>query len=249
MGISIQGSKDVRKAIYFNDIVGSSKLWKAHPEGMFKALSKFLQVANKTIKRHKDGRILRFMGDSLLIDFTSEFRAIEFALDLQAAIRANPIQIHGDEVLQVRSGIAYGRLKKVALNLGGCQSVDYYGNVINTASRMESKVSPVGGLAVAVISKRRGEIKKIVDMVQQRRGQLFKVASVIEFAESAKCVVPASQLRNTILCQDSSVLHGVEPTIAIKISPLPSGPRTPLPQRSRLPSRTRAPSAGDTRLD
>lgn len=216
--ISIEGSKTVRRAIYFNDIVGSSKLWKAHPEQMFGALSQFVQLANKTIKRFPKGRILRFMGDSLLIDFESEFKAIEFALELQAALKMNPIQISGDKYLQIRSGIAYGQLKKVDLNLGGCKSVDYYGNVINTASRMESKASPIGGLAVAVISKNQQEVDKILKIVS--KFSHFKVSSVTEFAANQQCSISQSQKRNTILCQNATMLHGVEPTIAIKISPL-----------------------------
>lgn len=226
-GISIKraGKKGTsKKAIYFNDIVGSSALWKAHPEGMMKALGEFVKLSNKTIKRHKSGRILRFMGDALLVDFNTTKQAIEFALDLQGELIKKPIRVHKNKLLLLRSGIAYGELNKVDLKLGDCKSVDYYGNVINTASRMESKVSPVGGLGIAVISKDPKEVDKIRKLVAS--SPLFEVSEVIEFAEDRKCrgvEVPASQVRNSILCQDSSMLKGVDPTLAIKVSPRTNG--------------------------
>ena len=42
---------------------------------------------------------------------------------------------------------------------------------------------------------------------------------VTEFAANQQCSISQSQKRNTILCQNATMLHGVEPTIAIKISP------------------------------
>jgi class 3 adenylate cyclase len=124
------------QTILFTDIKGSSELWNKKEEEMFIALDLHEKQIVKFSEKY-NGIILKSIGDAFMLSFKKLQYAIEFSITLQKDLKENPIKI-GSKNLELRIGNMI---------------VDYFGNVVNTASRMESKVSDVGGVAFAYDGK------------------------------------------------------------------------------------------------
>jgi hypothetical protein len=133
------------QVILFTDVVTSSKLWKLHEKGMFQALSKHEERVESIIVKY-GGNIIKTIGDSYMLGFEGKdslFRSIEFSYELQKDLIDNPIKIKNKK-LQIRLGIHLGPLYKKYVSIQGKKLMDYFGNTVNTASRMESIVSEPG---------------------------------------------------------------------------------------------------------
>lgn len=140
-------------ALIFTDIKSSSKLWKTHGDAMFTAL----ETHNERIRAYTEknnGMIVKTIGDAFMIVFENSqtyiVDAVSAALQIQRSLKRDPI-ILGKDKLQIRLGIAYGPVIITISRIQNCANFrDFFGPVVNKASRMESKVSPVGGLAIAL---------------------------------------------------------------------------------------------------
>jgi adenylate cyclase len=96
-------------------------------------------VLMPAVARH-GGRIFKFMGDGVLIEFTSVVNAVECAIDLQDAMKAQNADLPADQHILLRIGI----------NLGDVivEGSDLYGDGVNLAARLESLAEP-GGICVS----------------------------------------------------------------------------------------------------
>src|SRR5262245_22410587 len=92
-----------------------------------------------SVARH-GGRIFKVMGDGVLIEFTSVVNAVECAIDLQDAMKAQNADLPADQHILLRIGI----------NLGDVivEGSDLYGDGVNLAARLESLAEP-GGICVS----------------------------------------------------------------------------------------------------
>lgn len=154
---SVDELEEKTQVILFTDVVSSSQLWKLHESGMFKALNEHEGRVEKFIKEY-GGSVIKTIGDSYMIGFDGKdslLRSIQFSYDLQEDLRKNPIKIKGRN-LRIRLGIHLGPLYKKYVNIQGKKLMDYFGNTVNTASRMESTVSSPGD----IVFSWSGNIKK-----------------------------------------------------------------------------------------
>lgn len=135
----------VKRSILFTDIVGSAKLWVSNPDEMIKALEKQSDLFYKLVEK-TDGIIKKTIGDAYMISFKEIEESIEFAIELQKNIKETPIKI-GKNNIQIRIGICYGNLHKSVNKIQNYELVDYFGNVVNTAARIEGKVCKPGNVA------------------------------------------------------------------------------------------------------
>ena len=75
-------------AIMATDVVGYSRLIRADEEGTIAALKALrTDLIDPKIAEHH-GRIVKLMGDGMLAEFASVVDAVNFAVDVQHAIRA-----------------------------------------------------------------------------------------------------------------------------------------------------------------
>lgn len=140
--------------ILFVDIVGSSKSWKKFPAGMKKAIEKHFAAIKKIVKQY-NGKIIKTIGDAHMIAFTgnkSLRRAIGFSIEAQhyhSTLSTTAIYVDSRKnyPLQLRIGMAYGKMHPVTSTIQGCTLKDYIGSTVNIASRMESKVANKRGFA------------------------------------------------------------------------------------------------------
>lgn len=196
--------------ILFTDIKGSSKLWKMSEAKMFTAIEKHEKQIIELADKYK-AIILKSIGDSYMLKFDDLKDAINLAIDLQKDLKDKPIKI-GNQKLQIRIGICGGKAYKKINKRQGKDFIDYFGNVVNTASRMESKVSEVGGIAFAYegSSKPKLDLDKYeVDQVDYKEDCRIKDRN-----RSARLITDI----HNYYCKNISDLKGVDSVTAYKIN-------------------------------
>ncbi|SLN74131.1 Transcriptional regulator HilA [Roseovarius albus] len=123
-------------AILAADVVGYSKLMGEDEAGTLAALKAHrITLFDPTTKKF-DGRIVKLMGDGVLVEFPSVVAAVECAVAVQRALAKE------DSPIKLRCGI----------NLGDViiEGDDIYGDGVNLAARLEALADP-GGVCVSDI--------------------------------------------------------------------------------------------------
>lgn len=216
--------KIVKKVLLFNDIKGSSKLWRNYPSKMFSQLEQMFKVTKKLLKTHK-GMIVKFLGDSFMISFDSLEPAIRFSIEINAIFANNPLYLNktkGDKI-EFRTGICFGNVSQFKFNIQSCNQKDYFGNVANTASRMESKVSRVNGVAIGLVEQKNSDVNTIVDIVNSYPGR-YRIENTL--FTSAKCPQKDHKRSSKLLhdlnfsCKDLDELKGVNEVLVVNLIPL-----------------------------
>lgn len=122
------------------DVVGYSRLVGLDEEGTLAALSSHRnELINPIISRH-NGRIVKTMGDGILVEFPSPVEAVRSAIEIQegAALRA-------------RTAAEDRRIVwRIGINLGDvvAEGDDLHGDGVNIAARLEG-LAQAGGICVS----------------------------------------------------------------------------------------------------
>jgi hypothetical protein len=127
-------------AIMFTDVVSSSKQWMSDPKSMSKWVDHHLTRVDKIVDKHK-GFIVKTIGDAMMVCFKGKnclLNAVEAAEEILRT-----------EKKKLRIGICQGDITEKTQRIQNSNLKDYFGNPVNTASRLESKVSDEEGLAFA----------------------------------------------------------------------------------------------------
>lgn len=122
------------------DVVGYSRLMGIDDEGTLAALQAVRRdLVDARIDEHK-GRIVRTMGDGLLVEFNSVVDAVRCALAVQRAMPGHGTEMPADRRIRFR----------IAINIGDVVADGdiIYGDGITVAARMESLAEP-GGINVS----------------------------------------------------------------------------------------------------
>jgi TolB-like protein len=117
-------------AILVADVVGYSHLLEVDEAGTLAALkTRRTEILQPLIARHK-GRIVKLMGDGMLLEFASAVSAVQCAVDLQAANASANENLAEDKQIIFRVGV----------NLGDVvvDGDDIYGDGVNVAARLEA---------------------------------------------------------------------------------------------------------------
>jgi adenylate cyclase len=117
-------------AILAADVVGYSRLMQLDEAGTLAALkTRRREVLQPAIARHR-GRIVKVMGDGVLIEFASAVDAVECAVVLQEAMEAANAGLPEDRWIVLRIGINLGDVM--------VEGSDLYGDGVNIAARLEA---------------------------------------------------------------------------------------------------------------
>src|SRR5262245_25365094 len=117
-------------AILAADVVGYSRLMQADEAGTLATLkSRRVEILQPSVSKHH-GRIVKLMGDGVLVEFASAVAAVECAVQLQQAMEAANTGLPEDRRIVLRVGI----------NLGDVivEGSDLYGDGVNVAARLEA---------------------------------------------------------------------------------------------------------------
>jgi class 3 adenylate cyclase len=207
---SLSNLNETKQAIMFTDVKGSSKLWNIHKLGMFKALEKHEIIMDKIIPKH-NGEIVKTIGDSYMVSWNKKdalYDAICSGIDIQKSLKENPILIKGTP-LTIRIGISFGPLYKKKVNIQGKKLWDFFGNTVNTASRMESMISTAGDLAFSFTNTLDDiQEKKILDLLESKN---YKI-NIIDYQH--KCYKGKRKRSGRLLSELQ--LHTCEPLIKLR---------------------------------
>jgi adenylate cyclase len=122
------------------DVVGYSRLMGADEEGTLAALRKIRgEIVDPKILKHK-GRIVRAMGDGLLVEFNSVVDAVRCGIDIQRTMPEHGADVPEDRRIRLRIAIAMGDVVTDGDLI--------YGWAVDRASLMESLAQP-GGINVS----------------------------------------------------------------------------------------------------
>jgi len=112
-----------------NDEEGTLAQWKAHWHALLEP----------NIKEYH-GRIVRVIGDGLLVEFASVVDAVRCAVDIQGGMAARNVDVPQDKRIEFRIGINFGELI--------IDGDDFWGDGVNIAARLEAMAEP-GGICVS----------------------------------------------------------------------------------------------------
>jgi class 3 adenylate cyclase len=140
-------------AMVFTDVVGSSKMWSEDAKTMDIQITKHFDLMDG-LARKRGGFVVKTIGDAFMIYFPksdkSLIKAVEFA-----------VEVHNAEQLPLRIGICTGKMRAKKCRVQNVELLDFFGDVVNTASRMESKVSEPGGIAFTSVDDIEGQVEEI----------------------------------------------------------------------------------------
>src|SRR5581483_474996 len=126
----------VRKlaAILLADVVGYSRLMSLDEEGTHGRLARYLkEIIGATVRQHR-GRMLRNMGDGLLVEFDSAVDAVRAGVEVQLSMAVCDLDVAADRRIRLRIGINTGDVI--------VDERDIYGTSVNIAARLEALAGP-----------------------------------------------------------------------------------------------------------
>ena len=129
-------------AILAADVVGYSRLMGADEAGTLAALKRHRETIFDPAVAAHNGRIVKLIGDGVIVEFSSVVDAVNCALSVQHSNAAAPGQSESQPAIVLRIGI----------NLGDVivEGDDIYGDGVNIAARLEPLAEP-GGICVSSI--------------------------------------------------------------------------------------------------
>jgi TolB-like protein/class 3 adenylate cyclase/Tfp pilus assembly protein PilF len=127
-------------AILAADVVGYSRLMEVDEAGTLAALKQRRKKVLEPLVSQHQGRIVKVMGDGVLVEFTSAVNAVECAIKLQQGI--------GDA--NAGSPEARRIVLRIGINIGDVvvEGGDIYGDGVNIAARLEEMAEP-GGIFIS----------------------------------------------------------------------------------------------------
>ena len=139
-------------AIMVADVVGYSRLMELDEAGTLARLkSRRASILTPVLHAH-GGRVVKVMGDGVLIEFASAVNAVAAALELQQRMLTANADEPDDRKIFLRIGINLGDVIE--------DGSDIYGEGVNVAARLES-LSEAGGVCVsgAVFAEANGKVR------------------------------------------------------------------------------------------
>ena len=135
-------------AIVVADVVGYSRLMQIDEADTLSSLKHRRKAIVEPIVRRFEGRIVKVMGDGVLMEFASAVNAVKAALEIQEGMDDANGSLAVDRQIQLRIGVNLGDI------VG--EGSDIYGDGVNIAARLEALAEPG---AICVSAKVRDEFR------------------------------------------------------------------------------------------
>jgi TolB-like protein/class 3 adenylate cyclase/Flp pilus assembly protein TadD len=121
-------------AILAADVVGYSRMMQADEVGTLATLkSRRSEILQPLVAKHH-GRIVKMMGDGVLVEFASVLNAVQCGIQLQEAMTAANLALPKEQRIELRVGINQGDVI--------VEGSDIYGDGVNIAARLETLADP-----------------------------------------------------------------------------------------------------------
>jgi class 3 adenylate cyclase/tetratricopeptide (TPR) repeat protein len=154
-------------AIVFTDIVGYTKQMEENETRTMQLLQQQREIIFPIVNAH-GGKVVKELGDGLLIMFHSAIEAVKFAIETQDRLK--------DEELTIRAGIHIG---DVIFEEG-----DVFGSAVNTAARIEP-LAPPNGICISEDVRNQIRNKKDIQTISIGKKELKGVNETLEIFKIA----------------------------------------------------------------
>jgi len=148
-------------AIVVADVAGYSRLMEADEAGTLLALRERRKTILEPVAREQGGRIVKVMGDGVLIEFASAVNAVKAALELQRKMAEANESLPDNRRIVLRIGVNLGDV------IG--EGSDIYGDGVNVAARLEALAEP-GGILIS--GKVHDEVRGKVEFSAENLGEI-----------------------------------------------------------------------------
>ena len=127
-------------AILVADVVGYSRLMEADENATLSVLRERRKTILEPVVKEHGGRVVKVMGDGVLVEFASAVNSVKAAIELQSQFANANENLPENRRVLLRIGINLGDV----VGDGG----DIYGDGVNIAARLETLAEP-GGICVS----------------------------------------------------------------------------------------------------
>ena len=208
------------KTILFMDIRNSTKLWDKYNTKVVDSIRELHNIILRKLKQYNNAFIFKIVGDSFMIVFNNIIHGVKFSIEISKLLTDDKTSIYLDDKkkdrITTRIGICYGDVNVFKIKIQNCEQKDYFGNIVNIASRMESGVSPINGFAIAFTKETEKDIPRIQKIIEKEEKlnikafNLKKIKKVDKFKKSGKL------LFNLFFINDSlEKLKGIQTKIKV----------------------------------
>ncbi|ESY17891.1 MULTISPECIES: adenylate/guanylate cyclase domain-containing protein [unclassified Mesorhizobium] len=168
-------------AIVVADVVGYSRLMESDEAGTLATLKDRRTLILQPMVRARGGRIVKLMGDGVLIEFASAVNAVSAAIELQRKMSEANTDLPDRRRIVLRIGINLGDV------IG--EGADIYGEGVNIAARLETLAEP-GGICIS--GKVHDEVRGKVDAAFEDAGerQLKNISTPVRVYHCGPSVEP-----------------------------------------------------------
>src|SRR5262245_44981684 len=163
-------------AILAADVVGYSRLMEQDEATTLVTLkARRKELLEPAVTRH-EGRVFKFMGDGVLVEFGSAVNALECAMTIQRGMAEANHAAPANERIELRIGINLGDV----VVEGG----DLFGDGVNVAARLQEVAQP-GGICVSasIYDQIRTKVALAFDDLGER--QLKNIATAVRVYQAA----------------------------------------------------------------
>ena len=183
-------------AIMAADVVGYSRLMEEDEAGTLAALKERRTGILAPLVAEHHGRIVKVMGDGVLVEFASAVNAVACAAELQERMAAANNSVADDRHIVLRIGI----------NLGDVivEGSDLYGDGVNVAARLQEIAEP-GGICLS--TKVRDEVHRKLRLALDDMGerQFKNIATAVRVYRVGGGREPAANARGSPLPAKPSI--------------------------------------------
>ena len=154
------GTRRRLAAIMLADVVGYSRLMGADETGTLTALRIHRSELLEPLIAKHGGRIVKTMGDGLLLEFPSVVAAVECSLEVQQGMIERNSAVAGADAIRFRIGVHLGDVI--------VEGDDIFGDGVNVTARIEALAEP-GGIAISDDVHR--QVRDRLDVTWQNGGE------------------------------------------------------------------------------
>jgi adenylate cyclase len=147
-------------AILAADVVGYSRLIEQDETGTLATLKERRKSILQPLVAQHDGRLVKVMGDGVLVEFASAVNAVGCAVVLQQRMASANDGLPEERRIVLRIGINVGDV----VVEGG----DLYGDGVNIAARLQELAEPSG---ICITAKVHGEVRRKLDLAFEDTGE------------------------------------------------------------------------------